>query len=397
MRPAAGASFCSTSPRSPRSSARSATRATRWCRSRCTSRTAAPRSRSGWPRARRPTTSGTPSPTARPSARGSRRSVDGSRATPTDGAGGRSALRRFRSTVTGPPRFAEELGIPGLFDVHTHFLPPRVMAKVRHQFDTAGPLIGRAWPLAYRGDDDDLVATLRGFGVRRFSALAYAHRPGMAEFLNDWSFGFADRTPGCLRSATFYPEPDAASYVAARLAAGAEIFKVHVQVGAFDVRDPLLADVWGLLEDAGTPVVIHAGSGPVATPYTGPEPVADLLARFPRLALVIAHLGAPEYAEFVALAETYERVCLDTTMVFTPFFDEIGAAFPPALLPRLRELRPKVLLGSDFPNIPYDYDSQLSGLTTLGLGDDWLRAGCWGNGAGIFGAQGELAVARSVP
>ena len=285
-----------------------------------------------------------------------------------------------------PVAFAAELGLPGLFDVHTHFLPPRVMAKVRHQFDSAGPLIGRAWPLEYRGADEDLVATLRDLGVRRFSALPYAHKPGMAEFLNDWSFAFADRTPGCLRSATFYPEPDAASYVAKRLGDGAEIFKLHVQVGAFDVRDPLLAESWGLLEDAGRPVVVHAGSGPVGTPYTGPGPVADLLSSYPRLALVIAHLGAPEYAEFVALAETYEQVCVDTTMVFTPFFDDLGAAFPSDLVPRLRDLQPKVLLGSDFPNIPYPYAEQLAGLARLDLGDDWLRDVCWHNGERVFGA-----------
>ena len=51
------------------------------------------------------------------------------------------------------------------------------MAKVRHQFDTAGPLIGTDWPLEYRGDDEELVATLRDLGVRRFSSLSYAHRP----------------------------------------------------------------------------------------------------------------------------------------------------------------------------------------------------------------------------
>jgi predicted TIM-barrel fold metal-dependent hydrolase len=284
-----------------------------------------------------------------------------------------------------PVAFAEGLGIPGLFDVHTHFLPPRVMAKVRHQFDTAGPLIGRPWPLEYRGDDDALVEVLRGFGVRRFSALAYAHRPEMAEFLNDWSAAFAARVPDCLHSATFYPEPGAADYVRARIDSGAAIFKVHVQVGGFDVRDPLLAEAWGVLEDAGTPVVIHAGSGPVATPYTGPEPVAELLARFPRLVLVVAHLGAPEYAEFLALAEAYERVCLDTTMVFTPFFDELGAAYPPDLLPRLRDLQPKVLLGTDFPHIPYPYGEQVSALARLELGDDWLRAVCWDNGYRLFG------------
>jgi hypothetical protein len=284
-----------------------------------------------------------------------------------------------------PVSFADELGLPGLFDVHTHFLPPRVMAKVRHQFDSAGPLIGSPWPLHYRADDEQLVATLRDFGVRRFSALPYAHKPDMAEFLNDWSFGFADRTPGCLRSATFYPEPGAAAYVARRVEAGAELFKVHVQVGGFDIRDPLLDQTWGVLEDAGTPVVIHAGSGPVGTPHTGPGPVGELLARHPRLALVIAHLGAPEYAEFLALAENYSHVRLDTTMVFTPFFDDLGEAFPGELVPRLVDLQHRVLLGSDFPNIPYPYAEQLASLARLDLGDEWLRDVCWHNGVRLFG------------
>jgi predicted TIM-barrel fold metal-dependent hydrolase len=284
-----------------------------------------------------------------------------------------------------PAVFADELGLPGLFDVHTHFLPPRVMAKVRHQFDSAGPLIGSAWPIEYRGGDEDLVATLRGFGVRRFSALPYAHKPEMAEFLNDWASGFADRTPGCLRSATFYPEPGAAAYVASRIALGAEVFKVHVQVGGFDVRDPLLRDVWGVLADAGTPVVLHAGSGPVGTPYTGPAPVRDLLREHPRLALVIAHLGAPEYADFLDLVAAYEHVRADTTMVFTPFFDRLGAAFPGSLVPRLRDLQPKILLGSDFPNIPYPYVHQLHALERLGLGEEWLRAVCHDNASDLFG------------
>jgi uncharacterized protein len=295
-----------------------------------------------------------------------------------------------------PATFASDLGISGLFDVHTHFLPPRVMAKVRQQFDSAGPLIGSVWPLAYRGPDEELVATLRGFGVRRFSALPYAHKPDMAEFLNHWSFGFSDRTPGCLRSATFYPEPDAAEYVAKRLESGAEIFKVHVQVGGFDVRDPSLDDVWGVLEDAGTPVVVHAGSGPVGTAYTGPGPVADLLRSHPRLALVIAHLGAPEYAEFLDLAAAHEHVRVDTTMVFTPFFDKLGAGFPSDLVPRLRDLQPKILLGSDFPNIPYPYAEQLAGLARLDLGDDWLRDVCWGNAAALFG-ESESSAERSNP
>jgi predicted TIM-barrel fold metal-dependent hydrolase len=287
----------------------------------------------------------------------------------------------------------QRLALPGVIDVHTHFLPPTVMAKVRAQFDAAGPLIGHPWPLHYRADDDALVATLRGLGVRRFTALPYAHKPGMAEWLNDWAAGFAQQVPEVLVSATFFPEPEAGDYVAARIAAGCQVVKVHVQVGGFDLRDPLLDDAWGVLADAGTPVVVHAGSGPVATSFTGPAPVAELLRRHPSLRLVFAHTGAPEYAEFMALAETYDRVHLDTTMVFTDFFDTLGAAFPPELLPRLAALGDKVLLGSDFPNIPYPYEHQLDALERLGLGDAWLRRVLWDNAVGLWGDPPAGAVA----
>ena len=283
------------------------------------------------------------------------------------------------------PAWWRDLGLPGLFDVHVHFMPPRVQAKVWEQFDTAGPLIGRPWPIRYRGSDDERVDMLRVLGVRRFSALSYAHRPGMAEWLNGWADDFASDVPECLRSATFFPEPGVTDYVTRSLGAGVEIFKVHVQVGAFDVNDPLLDTTWGLVAEAGTPVVLHAGSGPVPGEYTGPEPVAALLRRHPGLRLVIAHMGAPEYAAFLALAESYPRVHLDTTMAFTDFFEE-EAPFPPDLRARLADLGDRVLLGSDFPNIPYPYAHQLEALDRLGLGEDWLRAVCWENAARLIDA-----------
>jgi hypothetical protein len=292
------------------------------------------------------------------------------------------------------PDWWSRLGIPGLFDVHVHFLPPPVMRKVRAQFDAAGPLIGRAWPLAYRGDDEDLVARLRALGVRRFTALPYAHRPGIAGYLNAWAADFAERGPEAQRCATLYPEEGVGEYVAELVAAGTEVFKVHVQVGDFDLGDPLLDEAWGVLADAGTPVVVHVGSGPVGNSHTGPGPLRELLRRFPRLAVVVAHLGAPDYAAFLSIAEDFERVRLDTTMAFTDFFEDLGP-FPTAELPRLRDLGDRVLLGSDFPNIPYPYAHQLEALDRLGLGADWLRRVCWHNGVHLFGAI--VAESPSVP
>ena len=152
-------------------------------------------------------------------------------------------------------------------------------------------------------------------------------------------------------------------------------------MGEFHLDDPLLDGVWGVLEDAGTPVVVHAGSEPVGNDYTGSGSAERLLRRFPRLALVVAHMGAAECVEFLDLAERHERVRLDTTMVFTDFVP----AYPVELLPRVRDLGHKILLGSDFPTIPYPYAHQLESLARLDLGDDWLRAVCWDNGTALFG------------
>ena len=292
----------------------------------------------------------------------------------------------FEPDVTA---FWQGLGLPGLFDVHVHFLPPRLQDKVYAQFDAAGPKIGREWPIRYRGSHEERVEQLRSFGVRRFSALPYAHRPGVATWLNEWARDFAAGVPECLWSATFYPEPDAAAYVGKAVADGVEIFKLHTQVGEFALEDPLLDEAFGTLEDAGTPIVIHVGSGPVGNEFTGPEHLERVLRRHPRLTAVIAHMGAPEYAEFLALAERYEHTRLDTTMVFTGFFDT-EAPYPDDLLPRLADLGDRVLLGSDFPTIPYPYLEQLTGLARLGereprLGEDWLRRVCWHNGVELFG------------
>jgi predicted TIM-barrel fold metal-dependent hydrolase len=282
------------------------------------------------------------------------------------------------------PRYWRELGLPGLVDVHVHFLPERVQAKVWQYFADAEAHYGAPWPIQYPLPVDERLAVLAALGVKAFPTLPYPHKPGMGAWLNEQAAEFARAHPQVLQSATFYPEPEAPAYVAEALDAGARVFKVHVQVGAFDPRDPLLLPVWARLEQTGTPVVIHCGSGPLRGEHTGPAPMTGLLERFPRLQLVIAHLGMPEYAAFLELAERYEGVHLDTTMFGTDFTERL-MPFDRALLPRLAALRDKVLLGSDFPAIPYPYAHQLAALHRLELGEDWLRAVLWGNGARLFG------------
>ncbi|MGB3773517.1 MAG: amidohydrolase family protein [Rhodococcus sp. (in: high G+C Gram-positive bacteria)] len=266
----------------------------------------------------------------------------------------------------------DALGLDLMVDIHTHFMPHNVLAKVWSYFDAVDDRVGQPWPIEYRLGENERTDLLRRHRVGTFTSLLYPHRPGMAQWLNGWAAEFADRTPDCVRTATFYPEPGAGAYVRAAIDDGIGIVKCHVQVGNFDVHDPHLDEVWGALDDARIPVVIHCGSGPEPGTFTGPDPIAALMQRFPTLVLVIAHMGMPEYSDFLDLANRYDSVHLDTTMVFTAFTDRL-APFPRDAVPRLMDLQEKILFGSDFPNIPYPYADAVESITALDLGDDWCR------------------------
>lgn len=286
--------------------------------------------------------------------------------------------------MTGPTSESEiapwvrQLGLPGLVDLHVHFLPEEVMHKVWAYFDRAEQHYGTAWPVHYRTSEPARLAALRSFEVRRFAPLVYPHKPDMAEWLNRWALEFADREPDAVPTATLYPEPSAESYVGAALRAGARCFKAHVQVGAYDPRDELLDAVWGALADAGVPVVVHCGNGPIPGDYTGLDVFAEVLRRHPNLVAVLAHAGMPEYEAALRLVHAHSRVYLDTTMVGTAFSERF-AGLPADWASRLVPIADRVALGTDFPNIPYSYDTQLRAIAGWAdaderLGDGFLRA-----------------------
>jgi uncharacterized protein len=270
------------------------------------------------------------------------------------------------------------LGLPGLVDLHLHFLPERVMAKVWDYFENAGENYGTAWPVHYKLPESERLSALEDLGVVAFAPLVYPHKPGMAAWLNEWASEFAARVPASVPTATMYPEPGVTDYVRSALESGARAMKVHVQVGAFDPRDELLEQAWGLLAEAGIPVIIHCGHGPIPGAHTGLDVFAEVLGAHPRLTAVLAHAGMPEFDAALDLLERFPHVHLDTTMVGTPFSQQM-APLPADWSVRLVDHADRVALGTDFPNIPYDYATQLQAIAGWAvaderLGDGFLRA-----------------------
>ncbi|MGH3436041.1 MAG: amidohydrolase family protein [Sciscionella sp.] len=272
------------------------------------------------------------------------------------------------------PGWLARVGVPGLVDAHVHFLPDRMMSKVWAYFDNAEQHYGMSWPVTYRYDESERVRLLRSFGVRAFAPLVYPHKPGMAEWLNGWVLDFAERTPGAVPTATLFPEPAATRYVTEALEAGVRCVKAHVQVGRYDPREELLDKAWGLIADAGIPAIIHCGHGPLRGKFTGMDIISDVLARHPRLTAVVAHAGMPDFTAALRLAQRYQRVYLDTTMVGTPF-SEATMPLPADWTARLAGLGDRLVLGTDFPNIPHTYAEQLRAIAGWAAADDRLGDG----------------------
>jgi uncharacterized protein len=240
-------------------------------------------------------------------------------------------------------------------------------------FDAAQEHYGMARPVHYRRPEPERVAILESLGVTHYAPLVYPHRPGMARWLTEWVTAFADGVPAAVRTATLFSEPDVADYLGAAVEAGARVVKVHVQVGGFDPRDPLLRPAWGLLAEAGVPAVVHCGDGPIPGAHTGLDVFAEVLAAHPALRVVLAHAGLPDFGAALDLMGRYPHLHLDTTMVGTAF-TEAFAPLPADWAARLVDVADRVVFGSDFPNIPYPYAEQVHAVAGWAAADERLGA-----------------------
>ena len=240
-------------------------------------------------------------------------------------------------------------------DVHVHLHPDGLARAIERWFARNG------WINAHPFDPDAVADSLRARGVARFCFFSYAHRPGMARDLNRWVAKTAARVPEAVGLATLHPDDPDLAAVAAEAPGdlGRRGFKFHHSVQRFHVDDPRLWPVYERAEAAGHLFVLHVGTMPYRDEFTGVDRFRGVMARFPRLRVCVAHMGAFQSAEFLALLDRHPHLYVDTTMAMSPRARPyVGAdpqAIPDAAIVRHQD---RILFGSDFPLIPYDYDEE---------------------------------------
>ncbi len=280
--------------------------------------------------------------------------------------------------------FVRDLGLDGIVDIHVHALPARMQDAVWRFFDS---LTDPPWPIEYRLDLDAQLATLADLGVVAHTALAYPHKPGMLDWLNGFTLDLADRVDAVIPTFTLFPEDDVDDAVAAAIGRGGAVVKAHVQVGRYLLADPRLDGAWTQVEEAGVAVLAHVtatygvGGG---DEVCGVDHVRDLLERHPDLTVMIAHVGLPDHADAVALAEETPQVLLD---VSGALIERDMHRIPPDVVARMAAIPDQIVFGSDFPSTPYSFADQVRGLAPMELDDAGLRDVLAGTARRLLGSR----------
>jgi uncharacterized protein len=268
-----------------------------------------------------------------------------------------------------------------IIDSHVHLFPPRVFDAIWRWFDR------HAWSIQYRLYADGVLEHLATHGIDRVVGLCYSHVPGMARDLNRFMAELGSAYPDRLIPfGTVLPgEPGDDGIIDEALALGLRGFKLHCHVQKLAPDDPRLDTLYRRAAAALVPVVIHAGRQPCFPAYgvdihaiCSAAATRRALQRHPGLTMIVPHFGTDEENDYCALLAEFPNLYLDTTMITSGYF---APSIDPELLERHAD---RILYGTDFPNIPYEWNRELRWLEK-NLTPGALEKICFRNAARLFG------------
>ncbi len=255
-------------------------------------------------------------------------------------------------------------------DAHSHFFPPQIFKAIWSYFeqtDEKGNIKG--WPINYKLPTEELVRFLESQNVKAYTTYNYAHKEGVAEYINEWVKDFCMTHKNAIPFGCVWPDDENRIEYVKKILEDHNFFGIKIQplVQEFYPDDKRMYEVYNLILDQGKWICFHAGTAPYRNKYVGYKNFVKFLNKYSDMNLLIAHMGAFEYKKFLHLLDKHENLYLDTTMIYIPdnIFPERKSKRPKP--EELISYQDRILFGSDFPNIPYAYQFSTKGLLELEL------------------------------
>jgi len=169
---------------------------------------------------------------------------------------------------------------------------------------------------------------------------------------------------------------------------GAKGLKLHPVSNRFYPSDRGLWPAYQKAVELGLPILFHSGEAEVAgytqADYARPANFEAVMQSFPKLVIVLAHLGKGFLGESVALARKHDNVHFDTSAILSGMEIKSGFASREEAVKLIRTIGvSRVLFGSDWPW--FDPLLAIRQIEGLNFSEDEKRMILGRNAAKVFG------------
>jgi predicted TIM-barrel fold metal-dependent hydrolase len=178
---------------------------------------------------------------------------------------------------------------------------------------------------------------------------------GRLQRRNEWSCEVGRAHPRLVPFIGLDPsmgEGELVAEIEQRRGQGARGIKLHPAAQRFLPTDRRLWPAYERAQALGVPVVFHSGAfalGPRASEDAHPKHFPEVLSTFPRLTVVMAHLGFGDFAACAELARAHANVFFDCCAVINGT-EEVPALSDEEAAAGLRSVgAERVMFGSDYP------------------------------------------------
>ncbi len=280
-------------------------------------------------------------------------------------------------------------------DVHVHIQPWEMlkpgalsqMTKGRRDFDDLHRMMH---------DPADVLRRMDAAGVARIGVINYVSPSimGFTEEVNPWGAALQRHAPERLIAfgGVDVEGADPAGAVERLRELGVRAIKLHpphqeFAPNAYRHGMAKLADLYGRAEELGIPIMFHTGTSifPGArNVFADPLPLDDVGIDFPKLVVILAHLGRPLWPD----------ASLFLLRRHANFWGDVSGIPPRGLLryfPRLADVADRCLWGTDWPGpmVP-GLAENLDAFLALDLSDDVRRKILQDNADRLFGPAPEI-------
>lgn len=225
-----------------------------------------------------------------------------------------------------------------MLDVHTHLFHPKIAQKVclalkeHYNISPQGT-----------GLKEDLYQHLKKGKFNKAVVLCAATNPNQVIPANNWAISLKNYKT-LIPFGTIHPEYKDWQKELARLAKHQiKGLKIHPDFQGFDLASKKLFPLW---EEIGSKfwILIHIGDQlPPEKNFSSPQKLVQVLKNFPRLKIIVAHLGGYLHWEYALHYIIGKDIFLDTSSTL-PFI-------PKNILKKIlnKHDKEKILFGSDYP------------------------------------------------